>query len=177
MKMARTIVGLAGLKGSGKDTVADFLVKNHGFRKYAFAEPLKECVQSLFLMTQNQMHGNAKDEIDPRYNLTPRQVLQKFGTDFVREQVSQTFWVDRFSYWLMSCPHEKIVVSDVRFPNESQKLHELGGKVYLVHRPGVATNDNHVSERPETLPAIDGHIHNDKHIEALYGHAAEVMGL
>jgi len=45
--MARVVIGLAGLKGSGKDTVADFLKNKHEFIKYAFAGSLKEACQNL----------------------------------------------------------------------------------------------------------------------------------
>ena len=145
--MARVIIGLAGLKGSGKDTVADFLVNRHGFVKYAFAGPLKEACQNLFLLTEEQINGVAKDHIDPRYNyidprynLSARSLLQLCGT-FVRNQVSKDFWVDRFSNWLVTQSSPHIVVSDVRFPNEVQKIHALGGKVYMVHRPGLPTKD------------------------------------
>ena len=173
--MARVVIELAGLKGSGKDTVADFLENKHEFIKYAFAGPLKEACQNLFMLTEEQINGVAKDHIDPRYNLSAWSLLQLCGTNFVRNQVSQDFWVDRFSNWLVTRSSPHIVVSDVRVANEVQKIHALGGKVYMVHRPGLPTEDQHISEQPQDLPDIDGHICNDKDVETLYKHAIEVL--
>lgn len=61
------IIGLCGLAGSGKDTVADFLVKDHGFVKIALADPLKRVCKEVFAFTDEQLWGpsdmrNAPDE-------------------------------------------------------------------------------------------------------------------
>lgn len=42
------IVALSGWKGSGKDLIADFLVQNYGFKRVAFADPLKDTVANQF---------------------------------------------------------------------------------------------------------------------------------
>lgn len=54
------IVVLAGALGSGKDTIGDILVKNHGFRKYAFATPLKQMVKMAFpAFTDESLYGSS----------------------------------------------------------------------------------------------------------------------
>jgi len=42
------IIGICGLIGSGKDTIADYLVKEHNFIKLSFADKLKDCVAEMF---------------------------------------------------------------------------------------------------------------------------------
>jgi hypothetical protein len=117
------VVGLCGVAGSGKDTVADFLVKNHGFVKVAFADPLKRICKDVFNFTDEQLWGpsamrNAADERYPRAHsiyeegmacgccnvsyeeadnkacfLTPRLALQLLGSEWGRD-CYQNVWVD-----------------------------------------------------------------------------------
>jgi hypothetical protein len=73
------IVGILGKKRSGKDTTGDYLVANKNFVKYSFANPIKRGAMELFGFTEEQVFGDAKDEIDPTWGITPRLVLQIMG--------------------------------------------------------------------------------------------------
>jgi cytidylate kinase len=42
------IIGVCGLIGAGKDTIADYLVNVHGFRRDSFAASLKDAVAAIF---------------------------------------------------------------------------------------------------------------------------------
>lgn len=67
------IVVLAGALGSGKDTVGDILVKNHGFQKTAFATPLKQMVKLAFpAFTDESLYGSssARSTQFPQYPIT-----------------------------------------------------------------------------------------------------------
>jgi hypothetical protein len=75
------IVGILGKKRSGKDTTGDYLVANKNFVKYSFANPIKRGAMELFGFTEDQVFGDAKDEIDPTWGITPRLVLQIMGTE------------------------------------------------------------------------------------------------
>lgn len=94
------IIGLSGLAGAGKDTVADLLVDHHGFAKLAFADPLKRICRDVFQFTERQLWGpssarNAGDERYPRGDsfLTPRYALQQLGTEWGRD-CFPSIWVD-----------------------------------------------------------------------------------
>ncbi len=101
------LFGICGLAGSGKDTVADFLAKEHGFAKVSFADPLKRICKDVFEFTDEQLWGpsqcrNAPDSRYPRnpYGssvvaeyLTPRYALQTLGTEFGRDCYA-TIWVE-----------------------------------------------------------------------------------
>ena len=75
------IIGVLGKKRSGKDTTGDYLVANKNFVKYSFANPIKRGAMELFGFTEDQVFGDAKDEIDPTWGITPRLVLQIMGTE------------------------------------------------------------------------------------------------
>jgi len=78
------IIGLLGKNRVGKDTFAEYLIQNYGFVRYAFADPIKEIARILFNFTQEQLYGNQKEEIDNRWDISPRQFFQKFGTEIMQ---------------------------------------------------------------------------------------------
>lgn len=56
------IIVLCGVRGSGKDTIGDLLVKNHEFRRYAFATPLKKMVLHAFPRFEfDDLYGPSKN--------------------------------------------------------------------------------------------------------------------
>jgi hypothetical protein len=69
MTSTPTLIGVCGTAGSGKDTVADILVLEHGFVKVAFADPLKRICRELHLFTDEQLWGpsRARNAADTRY--------------------------------------------------------------------------------------------------------------
>ncbi len=152
------LVGFAGYQGSGKDTCADALTSN-GFVKYAFADPVKRFCKIIFDLTDEQLWGGTKNVVDDRFGRTPRELLQMFGTDFVRNMVCESFWIDKFARWYLERDCD-VVVSDVRFQDEVAIIQQLGGKVFRIDRPNVLKKDTHVSERSDDL-VVDGVITND----------------
>ena len=178
------IIGLAGLKGSGKDTVAAYLVKTYQFERKAFADPLKQSVAALFGIDfsdiekmKNSPHsfvdlvthrepGKANDEEHAK-RMTFRKFLQLYGTESHRGVFGDDFWVDQTLPVGGYYRGRKIVVPDVRFPNEVERVHSLGGKVLLVDRMGCDASDVHPSENPFKL-SFDRVIANHKTLEFLY---------
>lgn len=75
---------------------------------------------------------------------TPRQVLQFFGTEYVRA-VSPTYWFDQLALRIRG--HNKVLIPDVRFLNESAFLRSSGGVIVRVHRIDLPeSGDTHPSE-------------------------------
>ena len=158
------LIGFAGYQGSGKDSCADVLVSK-GFIKSAFANPVKIFCKQLFELSDEQLWGNSKNVVDERYGQAPRQLLQKFGTDFVRDMVCESFWVDKFARWYLDNEFD-VVVSDVRFQDEVRIIRKIGGRVFLVRRPAIERRDMHVSENSDEL-LVDGVISNDGNLDDL----------
>lgn len=183
------LIGLAGHKQSGKDTVAGHLVQQYGYTKLAFADPLKEALQALFGFTKEQLYDPVlKEQVDPMTGIVPREAMQQFGTDCIRNFLPSlpAFRHLGSSTFAMKLRREvlnragPIVVSDVRFPDEVKILQELGGVILQIHRsqPSKSNNNNEKKTHDSTLQhesetyisslKADGIIHNDSSFEALF---------
>lgn len=140
------IIGISGLIGSGKDTIADYLANNHGFRRESFAGSLKDAVAVVFGWDRVLLEGRTKEsrewreQIDTWWatklnipHLTPRWVLQHWGTEVLRKGFHDDIWVASVSNKLRRT-NDSIVITDVRFVNEITALREQGGICVRVKR-------------------------------------------
>lgn len=148
------IIGICGYKQSGKDTVGEFLNIYYNFNRLSFADPMKEACGSLFGFNKEQLWGDKKEIVDEYWKITPREVLQKFGSEIFRDRlqefypdlewVGKDFWVKRFIKDIKK--YKKVVVADCRFPNECKAIKNEGGFVWRVVRDGYK-GDGHQSEK------------------------------
>jgi hypothetical protein len=139
------IIGLCGDSGAGKDTFAEPF-HNHGFRQYAFANPLKEACAHLYGINIANFHRRElKNERIPYWNKTPTEMAQFVGTELVREHLGESHWISRLNYQMVQDANIKeefkAVISDVRFQNEAQWILSMGGILIRLTRPG---NDGNV---------------------------------
>jgi hypothetical protein len=140
------IIGVCGFIGSGKDTVADYLVNFHEFRRESFANTLKDAVAAVFGWDRTMLEGRTKqardwrEQVDPwwaeRLNmpeLTPRLMLQLWGTEVCRRGFHDDIWIASLENKLRNST-DNIVVSDCRFPNEINSIKRAGGTIVWVQR-------------------------------------------
>ena len=140
------IIGICGLIGSGKGTVADILVDYHNFQKISFADKLKDGVAAVFGWDRAMLEGDTdrsrlwREKVDEFWTketgreITPRLVLQEFGTDCMRNGFYDAIWVSLVKKHMVENPHINYVIPDVRFPNEMSMIRELEGEVWQVRR-------------------------------------------
>ena len=140
------IIGVCGFIGSGKDTIADFLTNFHGYRRESFANSLKDCVAQVFGWDRTILEGRTKqarewrEQVDPWWaerldmpHLTPRWVLQYWGTEVCRNGFHDDMWIASLENKLRNSKDD-IVISDCRFPNEIKSIKSAGGIVIRVVR-------------------------------------------
>jgi hypothetical protein len=140
------IIGVCGFIGSGKDTVADYLTNFHEYRRESFANSLKDAVSMVFGWDRTMLEGRTKqarewrEQVDPWWserlnmpNLTPRWVLQYWGTEVCRKAFHDDIWIASVENKLRTS-EDNIVISDCRFPNEIKSIREAGGIVVRVVR-------------------------------------------
>jgi hypothetical protein len=141
-----TIIGVCGFISSGKDTVADYLVNQYRFRRDSFASSLKDAVSAVFGWDRELLEGrttaarNWREQVDPWWSqrlglpeLTPRWVLQQWGTEVCRKAFHNDIWIVSLENRLRHS-QDDIVISDCRFPNEIAAIKNAGGKVIWVQR-------------------------------------------
>ena len=140
------IIGICGFIGSGKDTVADFLVNFHEFRRESFASTLKDSVAAVFGWDRTLLEGRTaearewREQVDPWWaerldmpTLTPRWVLQYWGTEVCRKSFHDDIWIASLENKLRNSK-DNIVISDCRFPNEIEAIKKANGVIVWVQR-------------------------------------------
>ena len=161
------IIGLTGVAGSGKDTVADLFVKGHGFTKIGFADALYSEVSEAFGVSVDTLRNRTTKEspmtelelinchdmdfldvvtVDRHTPLSPRRVLQWWGTEYRRAQ-NEDYWVNEMAR--RTAGESAVVIPDVRFQNEANMILNHGGTIICVERPGYEAVNDHVSEHAE----------------------------
>lgn len=151
------IIGICGLIGSGKDTVADFLVNNYNYKKESFAAALKDAASVVFNWDRNLLEGRTvearewREQVDAWWSkrlniphLTPRFILQNWGTELFRGHFHDDIWIATVENKLRLTT-DNIVITDCRFPNEIEAIRKLGGKIIRIKR-GIDPDWYHVAE-------------------------------
>ena len=140
------IIGICGFIGSGKDTAADYLVGFHGFRRDSFAGTLKDAVSAVFGWDRELIEGRTpearawREQVDTWWaerlgmpTLTPRWILQYWGTEVCREHFHDDIWIAALEARLARRADHTVII-DVRFPNEIKAIRAQCGKIVWIQR-------------------------------------------
>jgi hypothetical protein len=145
--MKHQIISFSGRAGSGKDTAAAFLIQNYGFKKLSFGASLKDAVAVMFGWERKLLDGDTKasrewresedawwtDKLDLGRPVTPRFILQNFGTEVVRDKLHRDFWVLALERQLEKA-EQPVVITDTRFFNEMAMLKSKGAVMCGIYR-------------------------------------------
>lgn len=133
------IVGMAGKAGSGKDTFAQELSTVYGFKRDALAAPIKRFVEDVFRVSWEIVDGTTKygreqreKELKHWPGWTVRKLLQIIGTELMRNNICKDIWVRSIVLRMNEEPETNWIVTDVRFPNEMEKLREAYGDKFVM---------------------------------------------
>jgi hypothetical protein len=168
------LIGIHGKARAGKDTAAAHMVRQYGFVRTAFADPLKRAAKEMFGLTHEQTYSDElKEVLIPHWGYSPRQLFQLLGTESGREVFGEDMWLRRWAIDAERIENEgsHVVVTDVRFANEAEMIRKRGGVVVHLIRPmdnGLGRQAFHASERGLEIEAEDVVIQNNGSLEQLY---------
>jgi len=197
------IIGVCGLIGSGKDTIADYLVNVHGFRRDSFASSLKDAVSAVFGWDRDMIEGRTRSSREWREQpdvwwsqrlgrtITPRSILQLWGTEVCRNGFHDDIWIASLENKLRQS-NDDVVISDCRFPNEVAAIRNAGGQVIRVvrgpdpewfsaatdhFRSGLMLPDNmpHASEWAWAGTQFDQIVDNNGSMDDLYQQVRDLL--
>lgn len=146
----KKIIALTGAKGVGKSSIAKSLESRDWTNRcvVSFAEPLRKMMSQLIPMSFMTDPQKKEEPIEWLGGKSPRQLLQSLGTEWGRDMVSQTIWIDSMRRLIADQPFDVVIIDDCRFANEIAMVREMGGVVIGLQRDTIAYTCEHSSEQP-----------------------------
>lgn len=166
-------IGIVGRKRSGKDTAADLLVREFGYARHGLADPLKDAalrLDPIITLTDVWTEDYHVETVPGRLSEIVeaigweaakdrfpevRRTLQRLGDEAGRQVHGENTWIDQLlrKTWAENDEGHPVVVPDVRYPNEAERLRAAGFLVVRIDRPGFSDPQpgEHASEQVERL--------------------------
>ncbi len=190
------IVALSGLSRSGKDTVADYMCATYGYNKAAFADKLKDNVATIFGISRAQLERD-KDGLIRDQKLWPgwtyRRFMQYYGTELMRDNLGAENPVLGKNIWIYSLlndelrerfrtnPQYRLIITDVRFKNESQAISDFAKSLGLmdisvfIERDTINSASTHISEKDMTGADTHYILQNNAELQELYDNVDRIL--
>ena len=166
------IIGITGAIGSGKDTIADYLISHHGFTRLSFAGKVKDVAHVVFGWDREMLEGLTRESrawrevVDPYWGISPRTALQRIGTEMFRAHIHPETWVKAVVRIIEANPGTNYVITDCRFENEIAAITNRGGVIWSVERgvvPTWAEEALHGGVCPDGIHATDWNVYALRH--------------
>ncbi len=175
------IIGIAGPAGSGKDTVANYIMRKaaelsvyYDIEIESFAGPIKAMLMVGLHLTPAQLYGDAKEIIDERYGKSPREMMQTLGTEWGRVCVGSDVWLEALDSSLDGA--RPYVIPDVRFANEAEYVRDNGVLIHITGR-NQGIGKEHASESGVNFEEGDINIVNDSDLLTFLDRIGEALHL
>lgn len=176
------LLGIAGKKRSGKDTVGKLLIEKYGYEKLYFAEEVYNGVYILNPIIYSNLEYDLFTDVSKIKNVRLQEIVDKHGWEYAKDnydevrRLLQTFGTEAgrdihgFDCWVNIVknkidPNKKYVITDVRFDNEVDMIRKKYGCILLVERDGLDNFDEHSSEKG--VEYFDYRIKNNGTLEEL----------
>lgn len=167
------IIAVTGLKRSGKDSICNFISEKYGHKHVKISSKLKSILKMTFDLTDEDMEQSQKDMIHPKLGVSPRTLMDFFGTHVFQYElnkilptVGRTFWIDDLLSKVTI--DDQIVISDLRFRHEEEILKNYPDCLILRVNRKTVTQSEYSSEKEIASIHVDYEIDNDASLQSLY---------
>lgn len=130
------LVAIHGISRSGKDTVAGILTRKYGFKRWAFADSLRYVLGNILREVRPDIYWYI---VEGGWDLAkepfPEVVGGMIALGAGMRELDPDVWVRYMPEWVKDADN-KVVISDLRHPNEFEAVLEHGGQVWKILRPG-----------------------------------------
>jgi len=154
--MSKLLALYSPAPGMGKSTAAQYLAEQFDFTIVKFADCLKDMLRVMLFdhvglshkMTERYVDGDLKETVIPQLGVTPRHIQVTLGTEWGRDMIRADLWVHitRMRLERLQAANVDVVIDDMRFRNEFDAIHGLGGVPVKIVRPNVYYKAKHRSE-------------------------------
>lgn len=175
--MENIIIGFAGKKQSGKTTAVNIIKEKFKDRVIIlnFGDAVKESLRPIFHFTDEELYGDKKEVINEFWGITPRNIMQFFATELMRQQISDKYkniggniWVLSLEYQIKQITDKNkiILIGDLRFKNEYDMIKKYNGLTVRINK-NIKDNEfsNHISEHDLDNSDFDYEIENNESME------------
>lgn len=193
-KIQSFVLGLTGLKRSGKDTFANLLadrvrVAGGSAVVIGMSDDLAQCLYALNphirLSDRGRRFWGGRDYVSYRTLFEAvgyegakeepevRALLQRLGTDVMRDIIAEDTWGRLLHEKIRRYQAEgtSVIVTGIRYPSDVEVIHVNGGIVVEVRRAAygeeVENLDSHSSEQGLPRELIAGTVDNDSDLATL----------
>jgi hypothetical protein len=178
-EQSRIVIGIGGPMEHGKDSLADILVRDHGFVKFGMSDAINDILMVLnpFVHTNPptlyaewvERYGYTEAKTNPEI----RRLLRVLGTEVGRDMIDRDIWVKIMSNKISAALREgkNVAVTGIRNgDNEIAMINAFGGATVWVQRPGHPVPDTtHASENSLTREDFEIGVLNNGTLENLAG--------
>lgn len=152
------IIGISGKLGSGKSTLANMIInKFPNYEEKSFAFKLKEIVKILTSCNlSDTFTQEGKNKYIEEFDLTIGQMLQKLGTNVLRDHFDNNIWIKALLIELKN-NDGNYIISDCRFKNEAKAIKDAGGILIRINRNNnpIALTSNRDLNHPSEIDLDD----------------------
>lgn len=186
------LLGVGGKKTAGKDTFAGLL--GDDWVVIGMSDPLYDVLLELNPKITYEVDGGVTNTVRlsdylhsvcggdwtlAKRNSDVREMLQRLGTNVVRNMVDEDAWVDMMAVRVLQL-HSKgknVAVTGIRFPNELARIKDMGGSSVWVENSRIGSLDTHISELSLVSQDFDFIVYNNGSLDDLSYSAKQVSDI
>lgn len=179
----KLVIVLNAAPNSGKDTIADYIIKNYDFTKHEFKSLLYQDVADYYnvnLETVIKLNENRYEKNKPQSifnNLKPRDALIYVAENIIKPKYGFYRYVDDIFNKIKESKDSYFIISDGGSPHEEERI-DFYKNEFKIYKIVIEKNDTNYKEDVRTkFKHYDQIIYNNDNLEKLYFNIDKVVSI